>query len=225
MNYIELINAFWEHDEALQFSCTETRLYFYLVKVTNRLGWPKQWSRSDERVCTDIGVSLRSMKAARKRLEDVGLISVTIGGKGRGYKTNYEINPPKRFFCGTKNIPEVQPKGMLKVQPKVQPNSLYIGTRDKQKQKLKHNNSHELLSSCECADKDINRPNLNEVKDYFNGRMQQWQQNAELFYYYFDGIGWKTASGRPIINWKSKADYWITEKKINNKEYKKTIIW
>ena len=39
MTYIELINNFWFLDEDWQFTCCETRLYFYLLKTANRLGW------------------------------------------------------------------------------------------------------------------------------------------------------------------------------------------
>lgn len=50
MTYIELINNFWELDEDWQFTCCETRLYFYLLKTANRLGWVDSWTRSDAKV-------------------------------------------------------------------------------------------------------------------------------------------------------------------------------
>ncbi len=54
MTYIELINRFWELDESWQFSCCETRLYFYLLKIANRLGWEDNWTRSDTKVSSDV---------------------------------------------------------------------------------------------------------------------------------------------------------------------------
>ncbi|NDV57905.1 hypothetical protein [Bacteroides sp. 519] len=103
MNYIELINTFWKYDEAHQFTCAETRLYFYLLKITNRLGWKNCWHRSDERVASDMGVSIKSMKTARKRLTEVGLINFESGGKGRGVKTYYEIKVVDSLFSTPKS--------------------------------------------------------------------------------------------------------------------------
>ena len=74
MTYIELINNFWELDEDWQFTCCETRLYFYLLKTANRLGWVDSWTRSDAKVSSDVGVSVNSMKTARNRLVQAGLI-------------------------------------------------------------------------------------------------------------------------------------------------------
>lgn len=95
MNYIELINWFWGLDEAWQFSCCETRLYFYLLKTANRLGWENNWTRSDAKVSSDVGVSPNSMKTARNRLVQAGLISTRQGGNGFRCKTRYQILIPK----------------------------------------------------------------------------------------------------------------------------------
>lgn len=95
MNYIELINWFWELDETWQFSCCETRLYFYLIKTANRLGWENNWTRSDAKVSSDVGVSPNSMKTARNRLVQARLIVVKQGGNGYRCKTRYQILTPK----------------------------------------------------------------------------------------------------------------------------------
>ena len=95
MNYIELINRFWELDEQWQFSCCETRLYFYLVKTANRLGWADNWTHSDDRTSANVGVSLNTMKTARNRLSQIGMIKFFPGGKGQKDKTRYQILTPK----------------------------------------------------------------------------------------------------------------------------------
>ena len=83
MTYIELINKFWSLDEDWEFTCCETRLYFYLLKTANRLGWVDSWTRSDTKVSSDVGVSVNSMKSARNRLVQAGLITFKSGGKGQ----------------------------------------------------------------------------------------------------------------------------------------------
>lgn len=109
MNYIELINRFWEIDEAWQFSCCETRLYFYLLKTANRLGWEDNWTHSDDKTSANVGVSRDTLKSARNRLVQAKLISFKAGGKGYGNKTRYEILVPKSI---PKSIPNPVPKSI-----------------------------------------------------------------------------------------------------------------
>lgn len=103
MTYIELINNFGELDEDWQFTCCETRLYFYLLKTANRLGWVDSWTRSDAKVSSDVGVSVNSMKTARNRLVQAGLIEFKSGGNGQRDKTRYIVR------CQNL-IPKLQPK-------------------------------------------------------------------------------------------------------------------
>lgn len=111
MTYIELINNFWELDEDWQFTCCETRLYFYLLKTANRLGWVDSWTRSDAKVSSDVGVSVNSMKTARNRLVQAGLIEFKSGGNGQRDKTRYIVRCQFRCQFRCQNlIPKLQPK-------------------------------------------------------------------------------------------------------------------
>lgn len=98
-SYIGLINRFWRLDETYQFSPTETRVFFYLLKVANTLGWPESFPHADSRAAATCGVSLPVYKAARKALADAGLILHTPGGSGHGKKTMYH-------FAGCDNCQE-----------------------------------------------------------------------------------------------------------------------
>ena len=118
MTYIELINNFWELDEDWQFTCCETRLYFYLLKTANRLGWVDSWTRSDAKVSSDVGVSVNSMKTARNRLVQAGLIEFKSGGNGQRNKTRYIVRC--QFRCQNL-IPKLQPKHEPNLKPKPQP--------------------------------------------------------------------------------------------------------
>ena len=138
MTYIELINNFWELDEDWQFTCCETRLYFYLLKTANRLGWVDSWTRSDAKVSSDVGVSVNSMKTARNRLVQAGLIEFKSGGNGQRDKTRYIVRcqfrcqnlipnrepKPQPYINKTKiktkniNIPPTPPKGVDKAKEK-----------------------------------------------------------------------------------------------------------
>lgn len=122
MTYIELINNFWRLDEDWQFTCCETRLYFYLLKTANRLGWVNSWTRSDAKVSSDVGVSANSMKTARNRLVQAGLIEFKSGGKGQRDKTRYQILIPKPQ-------PKLTPNLIPKPQPNHIPNALQYNVR------------------------------------------------------------------------------------------------
>lgn len=94
MNYIDLINHFWRTDEGAQFTGWETKLYFYLIKTANSLGWVNVFWHSDSRVSANVGMSVNTMKTSRNRLKQAGLIDFVSGGKGHGDKTRYQILPP-----------------------------------------------------------------------------------------------------------------------------------
>lgn len=157
MNYIELINWFWELDEVWQFNCCETRLYFYLVKVANRLGWLNSWTHSDARTSANVGVSLNAMKNARNKLIQSGLITVKTGGKGFGDKTRYQILTPK-------STPTSQPTFTPKYEPSQEPLN-----KQKHKRKLKEDAEELRLQFGDVAPSDPGKSFLNEVVDYFNG--------------------------------------------------------
>ena len=132
MSYIDLINRFWELDEAWQFSCCETRLYFYLLKTANRLGWEDSWTHSDDKTAANVGVSRNTLKTSRNRLLQAGLISFKEGGKGYGNKTRYQISYQN---LTPKPEPKVDPKLQPKPEPKVDP--IYNKTKNKIKTKNK----------------------------------------------------------------------------------------
>jgi hypothetical protein len=95
MNYIELINWFWTCDEVGSFKPAETRLYFYLLKVANSLGWNETFWHSDSKTAANAGFTVNTLKSARLRLKQFNLINFTSGGKGKGDKTRYQILTPK----------------------------------------------------------------------------------------------------------------------------------
>ena len=108
-SYISLLNHFWRLDLDHQFSPAETRVYFYLLQVSNSLEWQYSFKHSDKRSCASCGVSLAIFKQARAKLVEVGLIQYTPGGKGHAQKTSYTIcDAPTQFQ--TFNTPQEQPK-------------------------------------------------------------------------------------------------------------------
>ncbi|PZX18086.1 hypothetical protein LX69_01123 [Breznakibacter xylanolyticus] len=74
MTYIERINMFWVLHEGNQYSTTEIALYFYLMKVANICGWPDSFKRNNAKICSDLGVSFKTLANARNRLKQTNAI-------------------------------------------------------------------------------------------------------------------------------------------------------
>lgn len=82
MNYIELINRFWVVNIEYSFTGNETKLYYYLVHISNSLGWKNPFRQSDSQISVGAGMSVNSIKSARNRLKQSGLISFKGGKQG-----------------------------------------------------------------------------------------------------------------------------------------------
>lgn len=238
MTYIELINKFWELDESWQFSCCETRLYFYLLKTANRLGWEDNWTRSDTKVSSDVGVSVKVFKSARNRLVQADLIECK-QGNGRGNKSTYSIKgvqkgmqniPPLRHPLGTplgyplgtpfQESSPIPPKEEYKTETKTK--------KEPPKGGKKESSSGELFPPSKPEKpkrvaKEFIAPTLDEVIQHFikqnaPERLDDWQEQAEIFFNHFDSIGWKNANGVKIERWDSKANLWILDRIRENRK-------
>lgn len=210
MSYIELINYFWDIDEEWQFTCCETRLYFYLVKTANRLGWVDSWTRSDAKVSSDVGVSVNSMKTARNRLVQAGLIDVKQGGKGQRDKTRYQILIPKPQPNHIPNlIPNLEPKVQPYNKTKTKTESMGLfppPPEDKPKRQPK------------ARKPEFIPPTPDEVREYFRGRLPDWEEQAATFYDHYDSLNWHTATGAKVQRWEGRANLWISEEKLKPHE-------
>ena len=76
MNYIELINQFWRQDAERPFQASDTRLYFYLLHTCNTLGWKNPFGHSDRHLALQVGASVNTIRKAKFRLIESGLIKV-----------------------------------------------------------------------------------------------------------------------------------------------------
>ncbi|WP_297337950.1 hypothetical protein [Algoriphagus sp.] len=51
-------------------------------------------------------------------------------------------------------------------------------------------------------------PGLEEVKCFF-ASSDFPSQEGEVFYFYYQALGWRTESGSPIYDWKALASQWV----------------
>ncbi|MDR1198408.1 MAG: hypothetical protein LBK94_05270 [Prevotellaceae bacterium] len=90
MNYIELINQFWEKDVEYDFSANETALYFYLMSVCNRLSWKNPFGVSSAMIVVKFGWGRTAFDNAKNKLKQACLIDFK-RGNGKGNVTEYSI--------------------------------------------------------------------------------------------------------------------------------------
>lgn len=85
MNYIKLINGFWIANIEHSFTGNETKLYFFLLSISNSLGWKNPFRQSDNQISLRAGISVNSVKSSRNRLSQAGLISFKTGSRGNRF--------------------------------------------------------------------------------------------------------------------------------------------
>lgn len=226
MIYIKLIDHFWELDESWQFTGTETRLYFYLLKISYSQGW-ECCMRSDAKISSDIGVSAKIFKSARGRLVEADLIEY-LQGNGRGNKSGYLI---KGIPKGRQNLPTFsqnsdsakENKENPPTPPKENTTTLY---KEKEKNIKKEKEtaggdgmgnlfpSTEITANRGRVKPKIEPPSYDEVLLYFQERIENQDDAKSMairFYEHFRSLGWRTSSGGKIEYWDSKANLWIID--------------
>ncbi len=95
MNYIELINNFWKADLEFSFTGNETKLYMFLLYTSNSLGWQNPFRLSYRQIALRVNLGINTVKSARNRLKQAGLIDFSEGKRGcprdMGNKAEYRI--------------------------------------------------------------------------------------------------------------------------------------
>lgn len=79
LNYIELINRFWKLDEEMDFTHLETRIFFKLCDINNRLLWKPTFKHANSRLVSLVGTRQKNLIIARQKLIDSDLISYEKG--------------------------------------------------------------------------------------------------------------------------------------------------
>ncbi|RIW13330.1 hypothetical protein D0X99_16260 [Algoriphagus lacus] len=54
----------------------------------------------------------------------------------------------------------------------------------------------------------FNTPSLEDVQDYFTTRDFPGEE-GEVFFFYYQGMGWTNENGSPIRDWRAAASRWL----------------
>lgn len=90
MNYIKLLNDFFDLIQSDQVSNSAQLLYHTLLMIDNKCNWTDWFSRTNSSLCGLMNVSEGTMKSARAELKQLGLIDFS-PGKKKGQVTRYRI--------------------------------------------------------------------------------------------------------------------------------------
>lgn len=90
MNYIELINRFWQLRRSKRITSKETDLYFFLVQECNTRSWENPFQCSNKLIIASIDIKEPTLIEARNKLKQLGLIEF-IGGEKNVISPVYTI--------------------------------------------------------------------------------------------------------------------------------------
>lgn len=201
MTYIDYINQFWQIRRYKPMTAHEADFYFFLLKECNIRNWLCPFELPTRLIQAELGYSNKTVIDLRNRLKQKGLIDF-IEGNRREKAASYILLVTSSNQNGN------------------QTGNPIIKTKNKTKN---INNSGELFPPEEEKPKkgkakkpEFIPPTLDQVKAYFEGKLPDWEKQAEIFFYHFDSLRWKNTNGARIERWDSRANLWIIEKQLQN---------
>ncbi len=97
MNYISLINKYWQLQHRFELGANETHLYMMLLDSCNKLSWQNGFGHSNTYICALLHISNRNLMRTRKKLIDLGLIKFESGKTNREQSTYFIIDTSNEF--------------------------------------------------------------------------------------------------------------------------------
>ena len=195
----------------------EADFYFFLLKECNIRNWLCPFELPTRLIQAELGYSNKTVIDLRNRLKQKGLIDF-IEGNRREKAASYILLVTSGNQSGN------QTGNQSSNQSGNQNGNPIIKTKNKTKN---NNNSGELFPPEEKTKKkksakaEFIPPTLDQVKAYFEGKLLDWERQAEVFFYHFDSLGWRNANGAKIERWDSKANLWIMDEQAKQYQHGK----
>lgn len=206
MSYEDHIEMFWERVRELKLDTTQIALWLALLEEWRKAGFPTRYSVPNEVLCDLLSVNIRTLRAARKRLIENGLVVFEEG--------NARKQPI--YIVG---VVAVVPKPPAIEVPKPKPKQKRVKVADGQ------------LSL--FSEKDMERPKKVKARAEPPSRAVVLMEcrrkgmddiQAQEFYDYYNAQGWVTSSGQRIKNVDSMINRWLTkQKKIDDESNRRFV--
>lgn len=153
MCYIDLINRFWQLADLHGLTFADTTVYFRLLDMANRLGWPRFFSVPNGRAAAIIGTNEKTLAAARCRLVEAGLIAYRPGKHHKDAPTySFPEKIDKKWIFPEEIQEEIQEEIPEKNQPK---QGIYNKNREEKDKNISSSSTHEeedILAFSKLAD-------------------------------------------------------------------------
>ena len=103
MNYIALINQFWQIRRSKIITSVQADLYKFLLHESNMRNWENPLRITNGVVCANIGITEKTLIDARNRLQQIGLIKFQ-GGVSKKQSPTYLILDSDSQHCKNSSI-------------------------------------------------------------------------------------------------------------------------
>lgn len=246
MNYIELINRYWQEVDIKGWTPVETEIYFRLLDYCNRTGWTNPFILPNPRAVALMAVTENTLAAGRDKLVTKGLIGFRKGSRRKdapmycfpekignewvfpdSFTSNFEAKTGAKR--GVKQGAKTGAKRRIynKTKTNISPDGDSTITPPLPPQveaSLFAYEEKQIPKRKPKAAKDPPpSPTLEEVMQYFqiqdaDKRLKNWEESARRFYDNFNAVGWRDKFNRRIINWDSRANSWILDDEKHQSE-------
>jgi hypothetical protein len=115
MNYIQLINAYWQLREQGILTASQGDLYMFLLHTSNKLGWKNPFTQPNALICAVLDISEKTLIRNRNILKQEGLIDFESGSAIRrptlyylhgSYCKNYSSDDSSHDSSFDQNAPD-----------------------------------------------------------------------------------------------------------------------
>lgn len=193
MNYIELLNHFWQTRRKVRLSSNEADLYYFLMNESNSRMWENPFECTNILICATIGMSEKTLIDVRNRLVQKGLISVEAGQRKKK-------SPVYTLLYCNKESKNVSIEGSITDSKTVSKNPNII---------INNNNTKPIIEKEEKEKANrFSPPTMDEVIDYFMSikelKPSEAEERANSFYHFYNSKNWMVGKNK-MSNWKSAA--------------------
>lgn len=207
MTYIDLLNDFNQWLESNALPCSSQLMYFRLLNVFNRAGWPEYVQVDNLRMMIMTGVeSTHAIVRARDKLVEAGFITFQKGKKGCPNRYYLKKQCKNVTISVTESVTE---NDTISVTESVTTNGTHIKTKTKTK-----NNTPVLPNGNTVPTKKFSPPSVDEVRAYCQER--QNCVDPQRFVDFYTSNGWKVGKNS-MKDWKAAVRTWEGKEKKDGK--------
>ena len=191
-------------------SSYEADMYFYLLKECNSRSWANPFELPTRNIELELGISRKTICELRNKLRQKGLIDFKEGNKRIGSAIYKIVYVSEGNLTGNVNgniNGNINGNTNIKTKTKTESMGLFPPPPEGKPKKPPKAKKPEFIP-----------PTPDEVREYFRGRLPDWEEQAATFYDHYDSLNWHTATGAKVQRWEGRANLWISEEKLKPHE-------